>query len=67
EWNFLPFLLRDSSWLMKLPGASSTVAISNVGSKSSSMRLDCSSFFDGHLFAKCPYSLHLKHNTLLLS
>nr|GEV56940.1 hypothetical protein [Tanacetum cinerariifolium] len=51
EWNFLPFLLYDSSWLMKLPGASSTVAIINVGSKSSSMRLDCSFFFDGHLFA----------------
>ncbi|GJY31905.1 hypothetical protein Tco_0415400, partial [Tanacetum coccineum] len=30
EWNFLPFLLRDSSWLMKLPGASSTVAIMDV-------------------------------------
>nr|GEW91968.1 cysteine--tRNA ligase 2, cytoplasmic [Tanacetum cinerariifolium] len=30
EWNILPFLLHDSSWLMKLPGASSTVAISNV-------------------------------------
>ncbi|GKE46024.1 receptor-like protein 12, partial [Tanacetum coccineum] len=66
EWNFLPFLLHDSSWLMKLPGASSIVSISNVSSKSSSMRLDCSSFFDGHLFAKCPYS-YLKHSTLLLS
>nr|GEY59109.1 ribonuclease H-like domain-containing protein [Tanacetum cinerariifolium] len=27
EWNFLPFLLRNSSWLMKLPSASSIVAI----------------------------------------
>ncbi|GKC47824.1 reverse transcriptase domain-containing protein [Tanacetum coccineum] len=68
EWNFLPFLLRDSSWLIKLPGASSTVAISMYGFLvPSQLRLDCSSFFDGHLFAKCPYSLHLKHSTLLLS
>ncbi|GJX05833.1 hypothetical protein Tco_0193765 [Tanacetum coccineum] len=58
EWNFLPFLIRDSSWLTKLPGVSSTVAISNVGSKSSSMRLDCSLYLLDICLQSLPISMH---------
>ncbi|GJY40854.1 hypothetical protein Tco_0428124 [Tanacetum coccineum] len=31
EWNFLPFLLRDSSWLTKLLGVSSTKKLQGMG------------------------------------